>query len=122
MSHIEQEYDLRVSGRKTTKNSGRLTMADLKAMNADYHTAKRDNFSFFDRKTSRFFGGDHFYGPYIGPGGIFFSTANAAGVTIREFKRDGSIGRPIRDGFYGVDEARAGAQGLAKGKFTAVKE
>ena len=78
---------------------------------------------YFSRASSRFFGGDTFYGPYVGPGGVFFVQRNNAGITLKEVEDDWTIrtlGR-VDAGLAGVREeaqarARAGRWG-EKGRF-----
>jgi hypothetical protein len=54
------------------------TMTYVKAMN------RKTGSDYFSRESSRFFGGDKFYGPYVGPGGVFFVQVNKTGVKIKE--------------------------------------
>lgn len=99
--------------------SSRPTMADIKRANDEFHRDRGDSFSFFDKKSRRFFGPEKFYGPYGGPGGIFFVALNKAGVSVREVKPTGEIGSSMR--FDHVEDAREAAKALAKGARSAEK-
>ena len=87
------------------------TMAYVKAMSRDTGSP------FFDRATSRYWGPEKHFGPYVGPGGVFFVTQNRAGVSLREVRPDWSIhtiGR-VDVGVAGVREEaqyRARARGF----------
>lgn len=84
------------------------TMAYVKEM------VRNSGSHFFDRSTMRFFGGDTSYGPYVGPGGVFFVQANRAGISVREVFPDWHVSTAIK--MNSLDEARKYAQNLAKGK------
>lgn len=87
------------------------TMAYVRAMSAETGSP------FFSRSTTRFFGPERHYGPYVGPGGVFFVTQNQGGIRLREVRPDWSIhtiGR-VDAGLAGVREeaqARARADGF----------
>ncbi len=104
------------------RNAGpRMTMADIKQRNKSYHRSKDQDFSYFDRKTSKFFGGDKFSGPYSGEGGTFFVQKNKAGINIKRALPSGEIRGMHHDeeGFYGyrtVEDARDAAKRMAKGR------
>lgn len=100
--------------------SPKPTMADVKRANIEYHHRRGEDFSFFDKKTTRHFGPEKFYGPYAGPGGIFFVNVNRIpetrnlNITIREVRSTGDIGLP-RGNFSHVEDARDAAKAMAKG-------
>lgn len=99
--------------------SSRPTMADIKHANKEYHRDRGEKISFFDKGFSRLFGPEKLYGPYTGPGGIFFITKNKAGVGVREVRPTGDIGQTVW--FDHVEDARAAAKALAKGTRSAEK-
>jgi hypothetical protein len=89
----------------------RMTMADVRRKNA------AAGGYYFSRGTSKFFGREKFYGPYSGPGGVFFVKVGArpgVGVGIHEVLPSGHIGSAI-DFTGDLDEKRAFARGLARG-------
>lgn len=53
--------------------------------------SRRIGSPFFDRATTRFFAPEKQYGPYVGPGGVFFVTQNRSGISLREVATDWSI-------------------------------
>ena len=96
----------------------RITMADVKRANARYHRERGEDWSYFDRKTSRFFGGDKFTGPYVGLGGVFFVQKNKAGINIKRVRPSGaveSVSEFIGHEFRSTESARNVAKALAKG-------
>ena len=108
----------RKSPRRSSSNGTtvRITMPDVKRANARYHRERNDDFSYFDRKTSKFFGGDKFSGPYVGLGGTFFVQQNKAGINIKRAMPSGAIQSVYDAGsFRSVEDARAAAKKLAKG-------
>lgn len=94
----------------------KVTMADVRTANERFHKDRGDDFSFFDKKTVRPFGGDKFYGPYSGPGGTYFVVSNRFGLHIKKFQANGDIDS-VREGtdFHSAESARAAAKKLAKG-------
>ena len=62
-----------------------LTMAAIK------EKSKQTGSPYFSRGSSQFFGRERFFGPYVGPGGIFFVQKNRAGVSLKEVRTDWSI-------------------------------
>lgn len=84
------------------------TMADLKRLN------EQAGGFYFSSGAKKFFGGDKFYGPYVGPGGVFFVAHNKAGWTINEFETDHGIKSIPHTREHGED-VRAMAQEFAKG-------
>ncbi len=107
------------AGRGATR---KVTMADVRAANAELHRSLGHDWTYFDRKTSKFFGGDKFYGPYSGEGGTFFVQVNRAGIRVKreingEIKPAGSA-----DGYAHVEDARDAAKALAKGARSAEKD
>jgi hypothetical protein len=87
------------------------TMAYIKTM------VKRSGSHFFDRGNVRFFGREKTYGPYIGPGGVYFVTVNKAGTSIRPVSIDWSVGVPVKhQSVVTIDDARRYARQLAQGR------
>jgi len=91
------------------------TMAQVKMYNAEYNQhLGRD--SYFARGTSRFFGGDKFWGPYRGPGGLYFVQQNNAGIKIKKVGPMGQISTGAPGQTFGwPEDARAYAKALAQG-------
>ena len=86
------------------------TMAYVKAM------VKERGSPYFDRASSRFFGGDTFYGPYVGPGGVFFVQVNRAGTKIKALSPDWNISTKFEaDEGDSLGYVRRMAQQLARG-------
>lgn len=83
------------------------TMALIKAM------SRAKGSPFFSRETSRFFGRERHYGPYVGPGGVFFVTQNRGGISLREVNADWSIDTLGRVD-AGVDGVREEARDRAR--------
>lgn len=87
-------------------------MADIKARNA------ASGGFFFSKDTTKFFGPEKNYGPYVGPGGVFFVTSGKTGWKIRQFNPStGGIKSVSYEGpnGYGGETVRKAAQNLAKG-------
>jgi hypothetical protein len=112
--------DEEMARRPLISASSKPTIADVKRANIEYHRRRGEDFSFFDKKTSRFFGPEKFFGPYSGPGGIFFVNKNKHTINVREVKSTGDIGLPIGDHRF-VEDARDAAKALAKGTRSAEK-
>lgn len=102
----------------------RMSMSDVKRANAEYHAQRGETFTYFDRGTSRAFGGDKFWGPYVGPGGVFFAQHNSTGFSV--MKMDFPSGRislgwrapTWGDRLTSADEARSIAKQRAQGALT----
>ena len=108
----------RKPARRSSRNGTtvRVTMADVRSANRRHHRERGDDFSYFDRKTSKFFGGDKFSGPYVGLGGTFFVQVNRAGIKIKRAMPSGAIQNVFdTPDFTRVDDARSFAKKLAKG-------
>lgn len=89
-------------------NPSRMTMADVKRKSAATGSP------YFSRQSSKFFGGDKFWGPYVGPGGVYFVQKNRAGISI---KRQGPDGDIHTAGYANnVEDARDQAKSLARGR------
>ena len=87
----------------------RMTMADVRRKNA-----AAGQF-YFSRATTRFFGRERFFGPYVGPGGVFIvKSGDRTGTKVLEVLSTGEISAPI-DFTGDIDEKRAFARGLARG-------
>lgn len=99
----------------------KVTMADVRAANAEFHRSLGHDWSYFDRKTSKFFGGDKFYGPYSGDGGTFFVQANRAGIRVKREVKGEIKAAGNADGYDHVEDARDAAKALAKGTRSAEK-
>ncbi len=95
---------------KTAKR--RLTMADVKRLSLATGSP------YFSRESSKFWGGDKFYGPYVGPGGTFFVQHNKAGWKIKELTSKNDIRTVQYDGPVGYqgEGFRHAAQRKAKGE------
>lgn len=102
--------------------SSRPTMADIKRANKEYHEDRGEKFHFFDAANRRFFGPEKLYGPYYGPGGVFFVTSNKSGILVREVGPDGDMRTDRQtESFRHVEDARDAAKALAKGTRSAEK-
>jgi len=88
-----------------------MTMADVKAL------ANRAGSHYFDRGNSKFFGGDKFFGPYVGSGGIFFAQFNKSGWSIKELTAAHRITTVDYKGPTGTrgETIRKAAQMMARG-------
>lgn len=83
-----------------------ITMAELKRLN------RRAGGSFFDPHP---FGRERFYGPYVGPGGVFFVTYNDNGCKVRRLMPDYLI-RTMKWTGRTVDDAQRSAKAYASGQ------
>lgn len=118
-----EEYEAGAAHARTPRDApvylptGRLTMADVKRASRERnqrvgHTSGAD---FFSRGNSKFFGPERFHGPYRGPGGIFFVTANKAGNLVRQLLPNGAIETVARNlTFDTAEDAKDHAKQLAK--------
>lgn len=88
------------------------TMAYVKAR------SRETGSPYFDRETSRFFGREQFWGPYVGPGGVFFVQRNRGGVSVKEVTPNWNIRTyPVPPTLWRPKSIRHVAQLLAKGEF-----
>lgn len=69
---------------------------------------------YFTRDTKRFFGPERFWGPYSGPGGVFFVKHGRSGNVIQQFHPEsGRIDWVANDAH--PEDARDRAKALARG-------
>lgn len=87
----------------------RLTMADIR------HASLRSGSPYFDRATTRYWGPEKFYGPYSGPGGVFFVKKNKAGISIEKFSSETGRIHNVDSMINDLDDARERAKDLARG-------
>lgn len=90
--------------------ASKLTMADVK------RRSLATGSPYFSRESAKFFGGDKFFGPYVGAGGTFFVQHNNAEWRIKELRADDSVHTVDYAGPVGENGARVReeAQRLAK--------
>ena len=87
------------------------TMAYIKNM------VKRSGSYYFNRGQTMY-GPEKFYGPYIGPGGVFFVQVNRYGASIHEINTNWRVSEALADIGSDIDvsDARRHAQELARGR------
>lgn len=86
----------------------RLTMADIR------HASLRSGSPYFSRETTRYWGPEKFWGPYEGPGGVYFVKKNKAGISIEKFHRENGRIHNVDSMLSHVEDARERAKELAR--------
>jgi hypothetical protein len=91
--------------------ASKITMADIR------RRANAAGSHYFDRAATKFFGGDKFFGPYSGKGGVFFVANNRAGWMVKRFGEDDRV-HPVSyeaPPGMGGEKIREFAKRMAKG-------
>ncbi len=85
----------------------RMTMADIR------HASLRSGSPYFSRETTRYWGPEKFYGPYEGPGGVYFVKKNKAGISIEKFHPENGRIHNVDSMLDNTEDARERAKELA---------
>lgn len=86
----------------------RLTMAHIR------HASLRSGSPYFERATTRYWGPEKFWGPYEGPGGVYFVKKNKAGISVEKFYPENGRIHNVDSMIEHVDDARERAKELAR--------